>query len=155
MKVKITIKTPPNQANKAIESSKKVFLGKNKDFVIQEEVIAHDEFYWVLVIQDLNQMEKLYKKCAAGEVMIREFYRKLFKEIDRANKISKKLGKPISWVKARVKKMMGKRSTGDVEGFEDQINNTDFFEIEDREVMKKFLEESMIKVEEVGSDAVH
>lgn len=146
MTYKLIVRTPPQQAHKAMESSKKVFLGKLRERVVAESLLAHDKFCWVLVLSP-DEEPKLIERCAKGEVLIRQFYKKLFKELDRSNKLAHRLGKSMRWIKARVKKMMNKGKGS--EGFDEEL---DWMNIEDRAEIESFLEGDMIKIEEVKNE---
>jgi len=153
MRIRIDIKTPPNQAENCIEKNKKVFLSrKTRDTIIEQGITDHNEFYWVLDL-DESQLLSLHKKCHLGETAIKTFYRTLIKTIRRANWLSKKFGKGMKWIRRWINRKVNKTMRGKdkdeflhtIESMTDQEINT-WIEIEDEEEMKDFLTKPIITI---------
>ncbi len=158
MRVKITVNTPKNQAEVCIKSQKKAFLGfRGSRRVVKEGVISHNQFYWLLDIKP-KEFVTVTKHAARGEVIIRKFYKMLFKVIGRVNKLNQKWKKGAKWLKKQLIKRLNKLTKdspddnkdflGNIEGMTDEELGT-FIEIHDKEAVQKLLEGELIIVEEV------
>lgn len=152
MLYELIIKTPPGQAEKCIESNKKVFLGFGlKDKVYDQKVLAHNEYAWYLSLNNPSDYDKLLKRCATGEVSIKKFYNELFRTIHRTNKLASKLSKPLKWVRERVIRLFTKK-VQESDSFEDTLrgmNNEEFLRIDDEEEMKTFLTQPLISIKQI------
>lgn len=157
MKLKITVWTPKNQAEKSMATNRMALLGiKHTRKVVEEKLVAHNQFYWVLEVKPDDVLD-ITRKCAKGEITIRKFYSVIFKLIKRANRIAEKSSKAGAWLKRWVIKRLKKMSQGQQEndGLVQQFENmnddefNDFIKINDEAEMRAFLEGELIKVEEV------
>lgn len=158
MKIKVTVNTPKKQAAQCMKTQKKAYLGfKASKKVIKEELVNDAQFYWVLEIEP-KDTKGLYKNAARGELMIRKFYRGLFKIIDRCNKIQKKTGKGAKWLKRQLIKRLKKQTEHSPDDDNELIKNIDnmsddefkdFIVVHDREPMEKLLSGDLIKLEEL------
>lgn len=154
MKYKITVKTPRNQAERSMAFSRSALLGlKHSRNVIEEKLLGHNEFYWVIETSE-DELQEIMHKCARGEMIIRKFYSIVFKLLHRANRIAEKCGKAGMWFKrwiiGRLKKLTaGQEENGLVEQFENMNEEEfqDFIQISDEEEIHAFLEGELIKVE--------
>lgn len=157
MKVKITVNTPPNQAEKSMETQKNALLGiKTKTKVIEQKATRHNQFYWIMEIGP-DEMQGITKKCARGEAIIRKFYKVLFKLIKRANRIAEKSGRAAKWIKRwivkRIKKISapGEKQDGlanQIEGMTDD-EMASYIKISDKPEMDELLNGELIIVEEL------
>ena len=153
MKVKITVKTPPNQAARCINSQKDALIGFKKQKDVKEQKIVNDhEFYWILEVKDEKELGKVTHRLAMGEVLIKKFYRTLFKVIRRANTLSKKFKKGSQWLKKQIIKRLDKVSMDnqDIKAQIDSMNDEEFqgwLEITDKEVMQELLSGPLFEVE--------
>jgi hypothetical protein len=152
MLVKINVKTPKNQAKACVESQKDALVGviKRRD-IKEQKVISHDEFYWILECKDRDDLEKVIKKCAKGETMIKKFYSVLFKIIHRANVLASKFKKGISWAKKWIMKKLDKVSKNNqtMKAHIDSMTDEqfrDWLTITDREAMDKLLAGNLINI---------
>lgn len=161
MEIRIDVKTPAGQAEKSVKSQKLALLGLGMSKKVKhQQVVANNHFYWILDI-DENDYPKLVKKCAAGEVMIKTFYRKLFKTINRVNKISAKIGKGGKWLKKQLIKRLTKlteHSPDNNSDFIGQFENMDdeefehFIEINDKAMMDELLAGELITMEKLKNE---
>lgn len=155
MKLKLIVLTPKNQAEKSVETMKGSLLGFNLSKRVKEQkVVSNDKFYWIMEIEKEKELNKLSKKVAAGEIMIRKFYRTLMKNIDRCNKLGVKFGKGLSWIKKQLIKRL--RKATQQQQNDDFINNlesmdepatAEFIKINDREAMEKLLAKDLLVLE--------
>lgn len=155
MKVKITINTPRNQAEKSMATNRAALLGiKHGKKIIEEKLVAHNQFYWVLDVGP-DDMQDIAKRCVRGEYVIRKFYSVLFKLIKRANRIatrSRKAGEWIRrWVVKRLKKM---QQDPEQDGLAKQFENmpekefVDFLKVTDEAEVRSFLDGPLIILED-------
>lgn len=160
MKLKINVKTPNNQAKKCIETQKKSLLGLTQSKkVLEQKVIKHNEFFWIIECDSEKEREKIIKKCANGEVLIKKFYSVLFHIIGKANKLADKFKKGIGWIRRflikRLKKTSQQSATDKENGMIKQIESMsddelkNFIKIHDRESMQKLLSGAIIKIKEI------
>lgn len=154
MLVKIDVKTPKNQAAQCMKTQKSALLGyKQLKKVKEEKVVSHDNFYWVLQLENQKELDKVIKRCSLGEVMIKRFYSSLFKLVHRANRLCAKFGKAKTWIKKWMLKRIKKKYQGDTTGMENYIQNMsdeefeDFLQIDDEAEMRKLLEGDLITPE--------
>lgn len=156
--LKILVKTPRNQAARCVRTQKDQLLGLKKSGQIKEsKVTAHNEFYWIVPIKDLGEYDKLTKRLALGENMIKKFYSTLFKLINRVNRLAKKFKKTGTWIKKylqkRIRKMTAKGD--DQQGMLDYLDDMDdtefkdFLVISDKEEMDKFLKGDLITIKKI------
>ena len=76
--IKITVKTPKNQAAKCIKSQRDQLLGiKKSNAITESKVTKNNEFYWILPYKDEEELKKITQRLALGETMIKGFYKKL------------------------------------------------------------------------------
>lgn len=160
MKLKITVRTPKNQAAKCIESQKRALLGFAQAKLVKEQKLVNDhKFYWILEVDGEKDRQKIIKKCAAGEVLIKRFYSALFHIIGKANKLSEKFDKGLAWIRRFLIKRLSKRSQQSTTGKENEMiesvrNMSDhelreFIKIHDKEAMQKLLAGELITIEEM------
>jgi hypothetical protein len=95
MLLRITVKTPKNQAAKCVTTQKTQLVGHDTP-IIRSRVLAHNKYYLVISTEDV---EGITARCAKAETMIKTFYNHLIKWITRANKLVKKFDKGIGWVR--------------------------------------------------------
>lgn len=150
--IRITVLTPKNQAAKCIESQKKAMLGHAQSKkVIDQKLIAHNKFYWDVSYETDKEYFDIVAKCSRGEVMIKRFYKTLFKVINRANNLANKFDKGIKWIKSWIIKRIKKIYVNNPD-MEEYINNMtddemkDYLKIDDRAEMEKLLEKDLIKI---------
>lgn len=154
-KLKIYVKTPKNQAEKCMKTQKKALIGFNKsNKVLEEGVISHDKFYWIIPVEDDKDQKMITKRLSAGEIMIKKFYSVLIRTIDRANKLGHKFQKGIKWAKRWIVKRLKKQyNDNDEQGFISQIEKMpdeefkDFLIIHDRKEMQELLSGYLITQE--------
>jgi hypothetical protein len=151
--IKITVKTPKNQAAKCIKSQRDQLLGiKKSNAVTEAKLIAHNKFYWILPYKDAEELDKITKRLALGETMIKAFYNKLFKAIKWVNKISNKTGKTGEYLRRQFIRYFKKRySMDDQEGFKEYINGqviNESISIDDEAEIKKLLTNPLFIVKE-------
>lgn len=154
---KITVLTPKNKAASNVKLLRKTLIGFSRiQNIVTEKVIAHNKFFWVLAYKDEKDFQKISKKVFKGEIMIKKFYARLFKVIDRANKLSDKFSKGIEWIRRKVLKTLKKKYQYDEHN--DLYNNIktmskedlkEFIKIEDRKEMDKLLKKDLIKIEKM------
>ena len=120
--------------------------------VKREELLSHNSFYWIVEVKDYEESADVTRKCARGELLIRQFYKVLFKLIDRGNKLAKKWSKGTAWIKRWIKKRLAKMGETDPDIInyidntpEDDVKN--LLEITDREEMDELLNGDLITVE--------
>jgi len=149
MKVKILCKTPKNQAKKCIESHKKAIVGlmKAKD-IVEQKITKHNEFYWILKVEDDAEYHKVMKSCAKGEILIKRFYGTLMKLIARANFLCNKLDKKLLWARRWIIKRLKKigENTEMIQKIETMSDEElkDFMDVTDKEEMEKLLAGDLI-----------
>lgn len=155
-RIKITVKTPKNQAVKCIETQKKAILGfKHKHKVIEQKVVSDRKFFWIVQVESYKDIMEIGKKAAKGEILIKKFYSTLFHLVDRANKLDKKFRKGTIWVKGFIMKRLRKIYKDEQGGMADAIENMnskeleDFLNIEDKEEMQKLLSGNLISIDEI------
>jgi len=155
MLIKISVKTPKDQATKCIKTQKKALLSyEQRNKVIEEKVVSHKLFYWIIEVKDQKELTQVIKKAAAGEVLIKQFYSGLFKLISRANKLAGKFSKGYKWIKKYLLRTINKKYKGN-SGMIEHITNMsdeelkDFLVINDKEEMAKLLSGELIKIEEI------
>ena len=151
--LKITVKTPRNQAHKCVKSQRDQLLGiKKSNSVTEAKVTKHNEFYWVLPYQDTEELSKITKRLALGETMIKGFYQKLFKAIKWVNKISHKTGKTGEYLRRQfLRYFKAKYQLPDQEGLKEFIKGQAINEtitIDDQAEMKKLLTNPLFVVED-------
>lgn len=151
--LKITVKTPPNQAKPCMIKQRDTLLGFKKQKQIKEEkLIDHQTFYWVIPAEDQDDIYGITRRLAKGEINIKKFYKTLMKMIDRANKLANKFKKGLSWIRRWIIKRLKKQQQNDfvkqVEEMPDE-ELKDFLQINDREAMNKLLSGTLIDVEEI------
>lgn len=154
---KITVLTPKNKAASNINMLKKTLIGVTRiQNIISEKIVSHNKFYWILAYKDQNDYDKIMKKVFRGEIMIKKFYRTLFKIVDRANKLASKFKKGIEWIRRWMLKTLKKKYQYDESNdLYKQIKNMpqeelkEFIKIEDRKEMDKLLKKDLIKIEKV------
>ena len=151
--IKITIKTPKNQAAKCIKSQRDQLLGMRKSNAVTEaKLISHNKFYWILPYKDDEELSNITKRLALGETMIKAFYSKLFKAIKWVNKIGNKTGKTGDYLRRQfIRYFKKKYSMDDQEGFKEYINGqaiNESISIDDEAEMKKLLTNPLFIVEE-------
>ena len=157
MKVKVSVKTPKNQAEKCIKTQRAAILGYSQSKkVLEEKVVSDHEFYWIVQVDDPKEYAKILEKAARGEMTIRKFYRTLFKLIDRANKLADKFGKGVSWIRRWIiRKVKKQQEKGGDDSIIQQIESMsddelrDFIKVTDRAELEKLLSGELINVEEV------
>ena len=154
--LKITVKTPPNQAKACMVKQRDALLGFKKQKEIKEEkLIDHQTFYWIVPAKDTADSYAMTKRLARGEQQIKSFYQTLMKMIDRANKLANKFKKGLSWIRRWIIKKLKKQEQHDfvkqVEEMPDE-ELKDFLQINDREAMNELLAGSLIDVEEIKND---
>jgi len=157
MKVKVNVKTPKNQADKCIKTQKAAILGHSQSQkILEEEVVSDHEFYWVLQLDNPKEYTKILEKAARGEMIIKKFYRTLFKLIDRANKLSDKFGKGVGWIRRWIiRKVKKQQEKGGDDSIIQQIQEMsdgelrDFIKVTDRAELEKLLGGELINVEEI------
>ena len=157
MRIRIRVKTPKNRAPKAIEYLKDSLLGLVfRPKLIEQKVISHNEFYWILDINP-DDLERINKKIALGEILIRRFYSVLFSVIGRANKLASKFGKGLSWIRRflvnRLRKVY-KKNSDMIEKIEMMTDEElkDYINITDKEDMRQLLDNQMILIEILNED---
>ena len=117
----INVKTPPNQASKARKNLQKKILGyTTKHKILQTNLISHQEFSWVILINNSKELGIITSKCITADRLIRKFFKELIKNIDRANKLVKKLNKAPAWAKRWLIKRFTKKYK-DAKDLTDQI----------------------------------
>ena len=151
-KLKIDVKTPKNQAEQCMKTQKTALLGvKKSKEVLEEKLVKHNEFYWIIQVDSDKQEREIIYKCAKGEVTIRNFYKALFKLIHRANKLGDKFNKGYAWMRRWMVKKLKKQMGSDQELIKKVENMSDeeikdFIKISDKEEMDKLLSGDMITV---------
>lgn len=157
MQVKVTVRTPKNQAAKCIETQKQALLGyRASSKVKKQKLVKHNKFYWILEIEQ-KELPEIIKKCARGEIIIREFYKYLFKLLSRANKLATKFKKGIHWIRRWIKKRL-KKTGQENQGMANYIDSMtddqliDFIKVSDREEMDKLLAGELITVKTIDLD---
>jgi len=153
--LKITVKTPKNQAAKCEKTQRKQLLTiKKANNIITSKVTKHNEFYWIITYKDNKELEKIQQRLALGEIGIKKFYKYLFKIINKANKLAQKFKKGTEWIKRWLIKKI-KKTTKDnpelinqiQEMTKDDING--FITITDKEEMTKLLSQDLITTEHI------
>jgi len=102
-------------------------------------------------VKDDKELNKITYKCARGEVMIKQFYKTLFKLLNRANHLASKFKKGVDWVRRWMKKQLKKQGQTD-EGMMNHIDSMsdeqllDFIKVSDREDMDQLLSGKLISV---------
>jgi len=156
MKLQINVKTPKGQAESCIKTQRNALLGfKKSKQILEEKMLSDHEFYWVIPCEDTKEMMKIHKKLSRGEVFIKQFYKSLFKLINKANKLATKFDKGTSWIrKWMIKKLRGTYEEKEEGGLIQQIQNMtdeeikDFIKINDEREMKLLLAGELITVKE-------
>lgn len=156
--VKIIVRTPKNQAKKCINTQRNALLSyKLSKLIIEEKVVAHNKFYWVLCTNTDKDYDDLLLRVAKGEILIKKFYKMLFSIMDRCNKLLNKWAKGWMWAKRWVTSKLRKLYKGsDTNEMLTQIEAMteeewkDFFNVTDREEMKKLMSGELISVETVS-----
>lgn len=154
IKVQMNILTPKGQADKCVESMKGMLIGWGlKKDIIEQKVLSPGEFYWVLKIES-DKLPILTKKAADGEVIIKGFYRQLFKQIGRVNKLAGKFAKGGKWMikqmEQRIKKAF--EHNQQAEDFVNDLKNMkekefyEFISVKNRAEWDTFLEQELISV---------
>lgn len=151
MRVRVTVLTPKNQAERCVKTQRRALLGYSKDYVVLEEKVVSDhEFFWVVEVDSPSGYAKILEKATRGEVLIRKFYRSLFKLIDRGNKLANKFGKGLGWVRKWIVRKIRKSAEGDlveqIEGMSDD-EFKDFLKVTDRADLELLFEKKLISVE--------
>lgn len=154
--LKITVRTPPNQAKPCMVKQRDALLGfKKQKEIIKEKLVDHQTFYWIVPAEDAADQYMMIKRLAKGEVKIKNFYRTLIKTIDRANKLANKFKKGFQWMRRWLIKRLNKDQQTDfakqVEDMPDE-ELKDFLKINDREAMMKLLAGTLIDVEEIKKE---
>lgn len=112
--IKVTVKTPNNQAKKCVQSLKRMIIGyKNEKNIIKQKVTTHKEFYYIIKITKTQDYKYYNTQTTISEQMIKNFYKQLYKvirwtnrSIRLANKFGKKGIKGIEWTKKRMNKIL-------------------------------------------------
>ena len=151
MFVKVNVKTPKNQAANCIKTQKRALLGMKKaNEILEQKLVDHNEFYWIINCKDEAEYIGIIKKCALGEVMIKKFYNTLIRLITRANKLVKKFKKGGDWIKKFIIRKLNKYYQGQdnelVKSIEamDEKEFADFVEIGDLKEMQALLAGDLI-----------
>jgi len=152
-KLKITVKTPKNQAQPCMIKQRDALLGfKKQKKILEEKLVSHNEFYWIIPADDAKDEATIIKRLAKGEITIKNFYKTLMKTLDRINRLAGKFKKGAYWMKRRLIKMLNKKEQHD---FAAQVENMseaellDFVKINDRKEMMELLSGSLIDIKEV------
>ncbi len=150
MIVQVTVKTPKNQAERSMQTQKSAILGyKEKKKLIDEKLVSHNEFWWKLEIED-DELPKLIKNTARGEVLIRKFYQTLFKLLGRAQKLQLKFKKGGQWIKNYLKKKLSKtKGNEDMIAHIDSMKDEELTSITDKEEIQALINGQMITVEKI------
>jgi len=154
--LKITVKTPKNQAAKCMQSQKEALLGfKKTKSILEEKLINDHEFYWIIPSKDDKETYTIQTRLNRGERFIKTFYKTLIKVLDRANKLATKLKKGTKWIKKwllkRLKKTYQDPNNGLVKQIEDMSEEElkEFIKINDKEAIQKLMRGNLIDVETV------
>ncbi len=159
MQLKLTVKTPKNQAEKCVKSMKASILTyKLSQQVVEQQVVSDHEFYWIIEAKDDNDYSAIIKRVALGEVMIKKFYGALFKLVHRANHLADKLGKAGKWAKRWMLKRWAHdygpvKDDGGIKQYIEEMSDdeiTGFLRVDDEVAMKELLAGTLIDVEIVG-----
>lgn len=162
VKIRITVNTPKNQAHKCIKTQRRSIIGLgHQEKVIEEKVVKHNQFYWIVKPKDDKDLQRMIKKAAAGEVTIRKFYSGLFHIISKANKLCAKFDKGVEWVRRfiikRLKKVTQFKGDDDKDNLINKVKTMsqkdlkEFIVIHDKEEMQKMLKGDLIIIEEIES----
>lgn len=163
--IQINVLTPKNQAQKTLDRQIDALVGyKRKNQIREQKVIKHNEFMIKLEYKDGNELSAVNKRLSRAEIMIKQFYKTLYKFIKKVNRIIRignKFGKAgkkgIKYIYKRAAAMLSKEiqdpkqreeMLANLELENVKIENNLFKEIEinDREDMDKLLSKEIIKI---------
>lgn len=127
MKIKILIHTPKNQAAKCITSLKDKILTikQSKHQLIKQKITAHNQFYWIIRLDSDKDYDQIIKKAARADLLIKQFYKTLFKWVHRANKLANKFKKGSAWIKNWITKQIRKQTKDSTELIDYIQNSTE------------------------------
>lgn len=151
--IKITVNTPRNQAHKCVKSQRDQLLGlKKSNAVTEAKVTKHNQFYWIIPYKDTEELNKITKRLALGENMIKAFYKKLFKAIAWVNRIAAKTGKGGEYLRRQfIRYFKAKYQMDDQESLKEFIKGQAIQEtitIDDEAEMRKLLSNPLFILEE-------
>lgn len=152
-KIKITVLTPKNQAEKAMKKQRDALLGfKKQKKILEEKLVSHNKFYWIIPVDDEKDLVKITTRLSKGEIKIKQFYRTLIKLLDRANKLASKFKKGLSWVRRWIVKKLKKDKQTDYAKQINQMDNQElknFIKIDDREEIIELMKKELITIKEL------
>lgn len=148
MILKISVKTPKNQATKCATTQRTMLIGHKTNLLRTH--VEHHNLYHLYVQTDDPQ--DITNRCAKAEALIKTFYRHLIKWLTRANKLATKFDKGITWIRTYINKQAHKLY-GKGQDL-DQITNItdqelrDLIQIKDLEAMQQLLINPLITITE-------
>lgn len=157
IRVKVTVNTPRNQAQRCIETQKRALLGnKATRQIVSQKVEAHNRFHWILSTTT-DDVPNITHNAARGEAIIKKFYAQLIKWIGRANKLAQRSSKALNWTRRWLTKRITAAGQTD---FADQIRNMsdddlkELIRIDDLKEMQQLLSGDLITIEEVKPNGI-
>jgi len=153
--VRITIKTPKNQAKACIESQKNLLLGhKLQKNIFYQELVNDHIFFWELTLDNEKDLEYVTKRAAMGEVLIKKFFHTLIKWVSRAAKLAGKFKRGAHWAKLWIIRQAKKhyKESDDFVKYIEEMKDDDlktFLTITDKEEMLQLMAGSLIDIKKL------
>ena len=141
MNIRIDVKCPYD-APKHVKTLKKSILGFKVP--VEQHIVDDKNFYWILEAENDKELQKYSTRAAKAEFGIKQFYKTLFKLMNRANTLMARWNKGVKWVRKYLKRQLSKYqgNANDMKERLDSMSDDElkkFFDPHDREDMEKFL----------------